>query len=756
MRSSSVFTACSVIAMAIGAFTATSAADAAEVGAQSNAEETQDQGLGEIIVTAQRRSQNLQTVGISITAVDEKAIAEQRIQQATDLSRVVPGLQTSYATSDTTPLFSVRGVGLDDFNPNNSSGVGLYVDDVYQSQPVFLIAPFFDVSGAEVLKGPQGTLYGRNTTGGAINVASRGPTDDWEGYASLGYGRFETVDISGAVGGPLATGISFRLAGTLTQQGRGFQTDIDTGQRYGKTKRGALRAQLRFDLGGDSNLLLIGRYASDRSTPQSAQSDNVEQSADAFFGTTPGILDYFGYPVEGLLNGVNDPRKVRVGNLRPFIHSDSYGGTAKLSLDVGFGTLISISSYDKNKTSGIDNIDGVPVAETDFYNDYRAEQASQELRLVSKPSLPVKWVIGAAYGEDRIDYHTFADLSFAILADNVQNVVGLDGTYVQKAKSFGLYGNVEVPLLDRLTAVLGVRYGRDRRSFDGITTDESQIYAPSGLVASLDESHSTSRGLYRLGLNFQATDTLLLYGSVASGYKGGAFYGASASAQDTWGYVKPETVTAFEAGFKSRWLDQKLQLNAAYFHTDYKDRQSSVVAVGGAGVYATLANIPKAKIDGFEWEIAAKPFRGLQLGFSGTYLDARVTKGLDVARGGAPLLHPIAPGEQLAQAPKWSYALSGRYEIELSGGLILTSGVNWSWSGKTVSFLADTQSDYGPIRNLSANVEIASGSGWSANIWANNITKSANRTYSFTDILGERAYYLQKPRTYGVTVRHEF
>ncbi|AEG49533.1 TonB-dependent receptor [Sphingobium chlorophenolicum L-1] len=752
MRSLAVFVTCSTLAMSMGA----SSAYAQQSPPDPSVVRAANTSLGEIVVTAQRRSQNLQTVGISIAAVNEETITEQRIQQATDLSRVVPGLQTSYATSDATPLFSVRGVGLDDFNPNNSSGVGVYVDDVYQSQPVFLIAPFFDVGGAEVLKGPQGTLYGRNTTGGAINVTSKGPTDEWDGYASLGYGRFETVDAQGAVGGPLATGITFRLAGTLTQQGRGFQTDIDTGRRYGKTKRGAIRAQLRFDLGGNSNLLLIGRYAADRSTPQSAQSNNVEEAADAFFGTTPGVLDYLGYPIEGLLNGVNDPRKVRVGNLRPFIHSDSYGGTGKLSLDVGVATLISISAYDKNKTSGIDNIDGTPVAETDFYNDYRAEQWSQELRLISKPSSPLKWVVGAAYGEDRLDYHTLVDLSFAVLADNIQNVVGLDGNYLQKTKSFGVYGNVEVPLLDRLTAVLGARYGHDRRSFDGITTDASQIYAPSGLVASLDEAHSTSRVLYRVGLNFQATDTLLVYGSFASGYKAGAFYGSSASAQDTWGYVKPESVTAFEAGFKSRWFDQKFQLNAAYFHTDYKDRQSSVVAVGGAGVYATLANIPKAKIDGFEWEIAAKPISGLQVGFSGTYLDARVTEGLDVARGGVPLLHPIVAGEQLAQAPKWSYAVSGRYDVPLSADLTLTAGANWAWSDKTVSFLADTQADYGPIRNLSANIELASSSGWSGTLWANNITKSANRTYSFTDIFGERGYYLQKPRTYGVTVRRDF
>ena len=180
------------------------------------------------------------------------------------------------ATTDSTPLFLIRGIGLDDFNMNNSSGVGTYLDDVFASFPGFLTAAMYDLDRVEILEGPQGTLYGKNTAGGAINIISKRPTDDFEGYVDLDYSRWETTDVKAAVSGPLTDSIKARLAGTVTKQGQGYQTDIDTGENYGKLNRGGARTLLDVRLTDAASLLLNLHYVYDHSVPSSPSTPNVE------------------------------------------------------------------------------------------------------------------------------------------------------------------------------------------------------------------------------------------------------------------------------------------------------------------------------------------------------------------------------------------------------------------------------------------------------------------------------------------------
>src|SRR6202451_1754734 len=178
-----------------------------------------DTVLEEVVVTAQKHSQDVQEIGVAITAMSGADMQALRIQQPLNLSSVSPSLSTMNATTDSTPLFLIRGVGLDDFNMNHSSGVGTYLDDVFASFPGFLTDAMYDVDRVEILKGPQGTLYGKNTAGGAINIISKRPTDSLEGYATIDYSRWETLDLPAAVGGPLSEAVKARLAATMTKQG---------------------------------------------------------------------------------------------------------------------------------------------------------------------------------------------------------------------------------------------------------------------------------------------------------------------------------------------------------------------------------------------------------------------------------------------------------------------------------------------------------------------------------------------------------
>ncbi len=202
----------------------------------------EDTTLREVVVTAQKRNEDVQRIGIAVTAVGGATLRTLRVQQPLDLTYISPSLSTMNSTTDGTPLFLVRGVGLDDFNTNNSSGVGTYLDDVFASFPEFLTGSLYDIERVEILKGPQGTLYGKNTAGGAINIISRQPTDHFEGYVDASFSRYDTADVTGAVSGPLAPFINARLAATYTKQGEGYQTDIDTGAKYGKLDRGGVRS----------------------------------------------------------------------------------------------------------------------------------------------------------------------------------------------------------------------------------------------------------------------------------------------------------------------------------------------------------------------------------------------------------------------------------------------------------------------------------------------------------------------------------
>lgn len=746
---------CSVAAMVV-ADPALAQDAAANAPAISDAPAPATPQLGDIVVTAQRRQQNLQTVGISVAQVDDQQIAALRVQQAADISRAVPGLQTTYATSDTTPVFAIRGIGLDDFNANNSSGVGVYVNDVFQSSPVFLNAPLYDIADVEVLKGPQGTLYGRNTTAGAVSITTRAPTETWDGYASLGFSRYDTIDAEAAVGGPVTEGLDFRISGTLTRQGFGYQTDIHTGRKFGLTRRGALRGQIKANIAPHVSLLVDTHYSSDTSTPQSPQSTNAEQVTDARFGILPGVLDYYGLPIQGKLNCNGRPDCANVGDISPFINIKGWGASAKLSVDWSFATLASITAYDHASWKGLDNYDGLPVSELDVDNNYRVSQWSQELRLISNKSSKAKWVVGALYSQDRFRSGEYGDLTYTVLAVDEFDIVNLITNYTQKTTSYGFYGNIEYPLVRRLSIVGGLRYSHDERSFDGITTDPSMLFAPSGQTAILSDSHETSNVSYRVGANFQATDKILVYTSYATGYKAGAYYGAAASTQATWGYVDPETVKTVELGVKSRFLDNRVQLNTAIFHTDYRNRQSSITAVGSASYYSTLVNIPKSRINGAEVDFKARPVLGLDLGASGTYLDTKIDSIVSSVRG-APLLEPITPGTRLPQAPKFSYSLSARYETPVGGPWRIAAGTAWTWAGKSYAFLSDPQADYGPIRNLSATLDlINTEKRWKLQAWARNLTSSANRTYAFTDFNGERTFYVEKPLTFGITGRFDY
>jgi iron complex outermembrane receptor protein len=718
--------------------------------------------LDEVVVTAQRRSQDVQDVGVAIDTASGKELEALRIQQPLNFSMIAPSLSTMNSTTDSTPLFLIRGIGLDDFNTNNSSGVGTYLDDVFASLPGFLTETLYDIDRVEILEGPQGTLYGKNTAGGAINIISKRPTNDFEGYVDIDYSRWDTTDVTAAVGGPLTDSIKARVAGTATLQGVGYQTDIDTGEKYGKLNRGGARALFDIRLSDAADLLLNFHYVYDHSIPSSPSTPNVE----ALIPPQP-------FPTAGLLDSPPGGQLVRVGGLQLYKNENGEGAVANLNVRFDGLLLTSISAFDDFSDLSLDNYDGYPAADNNWTKNFQQQQFSEELRVASIPGGFIDWIVGAEYSQNWYHCRDSLDWTFVYgLADYItQGGKAITATnFIQTQESEGLYAHTETHLSSQWTLVTGVRYSRDEVSFDGKTIDPTGLltYAannftgpiiPNTVLAALDESRWNQNVSYRVEPDYHLTDKVMLYASLATAYKAGIFYGQPAQVQVDWGYVQPEHVRTAELGIKSRVFHDSLQFDTAVFDTDIHDRQSSLSLwagpVGTQPLIAGLGNVPRSRIDGVESTIEARPIRGLEIHLGATYLHARVTETLTNDNGLA-LFTPVSVGHMLPDAPAFSGTWMVLYERPVSSSLAMYAQANDHYVSAEHPYLGDPTT-FGRGHNLGARIGVKNPvQHWDTSLWVTNLTDTRPLTYAFAGSEGEQVSFYQKPRDVGVNVTYTF
>jgi iron complex outermembrane receptor protein len=722
-----------------------------------------DTGLEEVVVTAQKHSQEVQEIGVAITAVSGEEMQALRIQQPLNLSTISPSLSTMNATTDSTPLFLVRGIGLDDFNMNNSSGVGTYLDEVFASFPGFLTDALYDVDRVEILKGPQGTLYGKNTAGGAINIISKRPTDEFDGYVDIDFSRWETTDVRAAISGPLTESINARLAATATIQGEGYQTDIDTSEKYGKLNRGGARALFDIRLSDTANLLLNLHYIYDHSVPSSPSTPNVET-------LVPTNLPF---PTAGLLDSPPGGTLVRVGGLPLYKDENGEGAVANLSVHFGVLTLTSISAFDDFFSRSLDNYDGYPAADNNWTKNFQQQQFSEELRLASAAGGLVDWIVGGEYAQNWYHCRDSLDWTFVygladFITDSGKAITAAN--FIQTQQSEGLYAHAETRLSQRWTLVTGVRYSRDQASFDGVTVDPTGLLTysannftgpivPNTVLAALDESRSSQNFSYRLEPDYHLTDKVLLYASLATAYKAGIFYGQPAQVSVDWGYVTPEHVRTTELGIKSRFFGDSLQVDAAVFDSDIRDRQSSLSLwagpVGTQPLIAGLGNVPRSRIDGAESEIDWLPVKGLDIHLGATYLHARVTETLTNDNRLA-LFTPVYVGQMLPDAPTFSGSWLMRYEHPVGRGLKMYAQANDHYTGAEHPYLADPTT-FGRGHSLGSRVGLNNPARhWDTSLWVTNLTDTRPLTYAYAGSEGQQSSYYQKPRSVGVNLTYSF
>lgn len=735
----------------------------------------------EIVVTAQKREQSLQDVGLAIAALDEQQLREQGIASAQQVADSVAGVQV-YNYIGSQPSFVIRGIGVQDFAPNIAPAAALYLDEVYIGSNILSGFQVFDTARVEVLKGPQGDLFGRNTTGGAVSYTTNRPTQSFEGYVEAGIANYETYTLDAALSGPVAPNLSARVAGRYARQDRSHYTNdwtpadtalplsplfFDPKRNPGRSEDWAARLLLLWEPDADSSLLLNlhgGEKHADiipltpigfTSIPGAAQPCGATALGGSYDPRYCG--DAFGYT-----DLDDDPYRVRVdfvGRNR----QTNYGASLRAEMALGKLSLTSITAYDDAGKRNFTDTDGAPHHELNQLRDTRLEQVTQEIRLASDPADRLYWIAGLYGAREKIDLRFLGTLSPALGLTNFSDPVvggrtasGLELNFSQDTLSAAAFGHAEWQMTDTLTLILGARYTYERKDFhsrsewlytDGLTPQRVLVNFGStpADAAIIDDRDTFSSFSGKIGLNYKPSDALLLFGSVSRGFKSGGFDGDFAFTRAQLEPFKEETLTAYELGWKATLLGRKLYLNGSVYHYDFRDPQVRVAQVDPVTKlpFNQLNNLAKARVIGGELDLNWRPMRGVSLRGGLSVNDSKIN---DPAQ-------PVFDGNQLPLASPFSATFAARYETEVGRGLALSGMLDGKYSDRF--YLNPENTDYlrqDAMLLLNARFALSSEQGWEVAFWVRNLTQQTYAVQAFA-LFGAYPVAYSPPRTYGLSAR---
>lgn len=723
---------------------------------------------GDIIVTAQRRSQDIQSVPISISAFSGKKLQDQGIKSTTDLGQIVSNVTIALPQSvGNQPIITIRGIGLNDYDSNNAGPNGVYLDDVYMSSPSSQSFQTFDLDRIEVLKGPQGTLYGRNTSGGAINLITAKPADQFSARFHLEYSSYNTVNVEGAVGGPITDTLDGRLAFVENYSG-GYVHNTFLGKRNGTQNYGA-RAMLLYRPNSDLKILF---------NAHGGQVDNpfpgYQHLGDFKPGTQLNVpvqctiretlgnqcVDLFGY-------GGQKSFYDEASGARNRLKVNAYGGFVRIDYSPGPVSFTSISAYEHLDKVDEEDGDSTPnrLLEATFGVDSNA--LSQEFRL-SEDRGNFNWVFGLYYLHENLKQ----DQPIYLLRDGDKffGEGAFDGVALtqsdlsrQVTDSYAAFGQAEYALTSKLRLVAGGRLTHERKAFQyqgAASFQDGGIdhFSPPLLLADTNQKLEESAFSWRLGLNYKPAEHVLAYASVATGFKSGAFNGSflstdPAEIERQLQPVKPEKVTAYELGVKASFWGGRLIANAALFYNDYRDMQVFVLVPpvpGGTGQpLNVLDNAQRAHTEGLDLSIALKPWTGFTLssefGLLRTNMDKFIAKA-DVAQ-------PNYSGNQLSMAPRVSATISADCTVPIGAG---SMDVQLTGSYKSHQFFDisnDPYTDQGAYWLLNSRIAYSfSAKKYEIALFSRNMTakKYYVDKFDLTNPFGFIQGIVGAPRTFGV------
>ncbi|MFM5923510.1 MAG: TonB-dependent receptor [Novosphingobium sp.] len=707
------------------------------------AEESAGDSAGEIIVTAQRREQRLQDVPIAITAVGNEQLAQRGVTDISGLVGASPGVSiANYAGISATAIASIRGVSGQVLPIGSGQAVAFYLDGVFLPRPDGAFFSLDDVERLEVLRGPQGTLYGRNATGGAINIITRDPGNTVRGGINLSYGNYNTVAARASLSGPLGGGFSAGVSASLDRHD-GFITNTVTGNKMNARKAFTIRGKLKYATEDNGfSAVLSGDYAENNATPV--------------------FKNPFAFPAATYV-GIGNPNEYSSDSVSESLNrADSTSKGVALTLNLQAADklkLTSITSYRDTFTDTGYDVDSSSAAVSRAIGVNSSKSFSQELRGVYD-SDALTLTFGANYFHEKATFGVGTGAPSAAIR-------ALGPFSTSNLNAFAVFGQLEYHLTEQLSLVGGLRYNHEKRDFTVDYTQPVLVGGATGLL--VPGSVSDNVVIPSFGLNFQATPDVLLYAKAGKGYQAPGFNFSPGIAVTVPNTFAAEKLWAYEIGAKTQFLDRRVTLNLAAFRYDYSNLQiRSVIGIG----LTRIDNAAGARNQGAEASLEVRLPGGISFGGQVTYLDSKFLNFCQAISAGDPLaadapctaITPtgtlpgaVRDGNRLNLAPKWSGGLHAGYEGQIGGGT-LSANVTLDFSTKTYS-LSNANEDIfssGNWGELGARLGYTFGNGPEIYIYGKNLTDK--RYISFgtrvNAVIGFQAF--NNPRTYGAGVRYKF
>jgi iron complex outermembrane receptor protein len=742
-------------------------------------------GLSEIVVTAQRREENLQDVPLSVTALrgDNLDAVQAGGVDIRGLSGRVPSLLVESSFGRTFPRFYIRGLGNTDFDFNAAQPVSLVYDDVVLENPILKGFPIFDLDRVEVLRGPQGTLFGRNTPAGIVKFDSARPSDVAGGYGKISYGRFNAINAQGAVGGPLGDKVSVRISG-LYQRQDGYVDNVTpagtTKDAFEGYKEYAGRIQFLIKPSDDFDILLTGQFRS------------LDGTARLF------RANVFTRGQEGLNANFNRYRVSTDGKNEQKV--DTQNITARATYDAGAVSFISVTSYWQGDATSVGDVDGgfganflprnlygpgdIPFTAETRDSVPNLKQFTQEFRIASNGDGPLSYQAGVFYFDE--DLKIVSD-NYSTLGDpnNARDGVNIRVSQQQNSKAYGVFGSLTYQLTDQLSVTGGLRYNDDKRDFVAVRSRDTQfpnfLQNPLGTVR---RNVSDNNVTWDASATYAATDDVNLYARVARGYRAPSIQGrilfppATATPLESGVTIgDSETITSYESGIKSTLLDGRARFNVNGFYYELKDAQ--LTAVGGGVNANRLINADMVRGYGFEADLEFKPVPQLLLtaGLSYNNTSIRDTNLTTAACGATrvdtfpnvslctpldPIVIAAAPfsaaivninGNSLPQSPKWIANWTARYGVPVGDGEVYAF-TDWAYRSKINFFLYESV-EFQDKRMLEGGLRVGyKTDAYDFAAFVRNITKdtSAVGGIDFNNLTG----FVNEPRIWGVEAAFKF
>jgi iron complex outermembrane recepter protein len=683
--------------------------EADKAAAQDSGQPGQD-----IVVTARLRAENLQDVPVSVSAFSEQALEAQQVRSLEDLNFGAPNFNVvkNVSTTNAAQIY-IRGLGQDESTFHAEQPVAVYIDGVPLGKANGALLDLIEFERIEVLRGPQGTLYGRNSAGGAVKFISRRPDlDDSRVVADATIGSYERVDFRASASAPIIAGKLAAKLDIVSRTDDGYVTNLTNGQSVNTTDRQTARLALLWAPTDATRLYVTADHTWDNSSINLA---------------VPFVVQN-GRPVD--LYGPFASRTARPDLNR----YRGWGTSAELTHDLGFASLMSLTSYRKFTSILSADLDGREATSLDFEQRLNQNQFTQEFQLTSNGDGPLNYVVGAFYFREVV--RQFAD---NILQNTLNN-------NRQVSENVALFGEITYDLTPTLSVSAGGRYTWDDKTMrvsanNRVTRAELFNERPD---------FSSSQFTPRVTVNWDATDDIMIYGSWSRGYQSGGFAnGRPTTRAQALATFEPQTVSAFEGGAKLQFFDRRVRWNTALFHNDFKNIGFSFL--NGTQLQIATANV---RIRGFESEMVFSLLPGLNAYFNYGYLDGKYTKLPINPTTGAVTVNGLTLNNKLKHVPEHSFKVGGEYSFDLGNSARMGIGGNYAYGSRIFRNLANSPAIVSPATGfLDAQVWVETAdSRWRVTFAGRNLT---DEIYPYQGVSGFTRYFLM-PATWSLTVRAAF